>query len=86
MLMWRIGNAGAPMISDRKVSERGIAVEYAILGAFLVIQHELQRDPSAVRPARMRRLRAIAAEVTGIGHAEGLREDTGWTRGGFPWT
>ena len=62
----------------------GIAVEYAILGAFLVIQHELHRDPSAVRPARMRGLRAIAAEVAGIGHAEGLRGDSGWTRGGSP--
>ena len=56
MLMWRIGNACAPMISDRNVSEAASPCSTLVLAAFLVIEHELQRDARVVRPARMRRM------------------------------
>ena len=63
----------------------GIAVEHAILGAFLMVQDELHGDPGAVGPARMRRLRAIAAQIAGIvTHAEGFRADNRRMGGGFP--
>ena len=47
---------------------RRISVENTILGAFLMIEDELQRDPRPVGPARMRRTAAVAAQVARIGH------------------
>ena len=45
-----------------------IAVEHRVLGAFLVIQHELDGDPGVARPARMRRRGAVADHVARIAH------------------
>ena len=43
-----------------------VAVEDVVFPALLVIDHELDADPRIVRPARMRRIAAVADEVAGI--------------------
>ena len=45
---------------------RGIAVQHAVLGAFLVVEDELHGDARAARPARVRRRRAVAREVARV--------------------
>ena len=42
-------------------------MEDVVLAALLVVDHELHADPRSVRPARMRRVAAVADEVAGIG-------------------
>jgi len=49
----------------------GVAVQHGVLAAFLVVQHELDRDPRAARPARMRRILAVAGEVARVAWLEG---------------
>ena len=44
MLRWRIGKCLRADDLREKGFRRGIAVQHAVLGAFLVIEHELQRD------------------------------------------
>src|SRR5271163_857529 len=57
---------GADDLRKERLGHR-VAVQYAALSAFLVIEHDLQRDSGAVRPARMRRLTAVAAQVARVG-------------------
>ena len=45
---------------------RGVPVQHAVLGAFLVVEHELHGHPGAARPVRVRRRRAVAGEVARI--------------------
>ena len=45
---------------------RLVAVQDRVLAAFLVIEHELQREARAARPFRLRRARPIAREVTRV--------------------
>ena len=47
------------------------AMKDAVLPALLVVDHELHADACPVRPARMRRVAAIADEVAGIGGRHG---------------
>ncbi len=58
---------------------RRIAVKDRVLGAFLVIDDELQCEPRLVRPTRMRRLGAVADHVARIGFAH--RCSPGWLGG-----
>src|SRR6201999_230504 len=44
----------------------GIAVQHRILAAFLVIEHQLERDPRAAGPARMRRIWAVSDQIARI--------------------
>ncbi|MNN09878.1 hypothetical protein D3C81_1227840 [compost metagenome] len=44
----------------------GVAVQHVVFAAFLVIEHELQRDARAARPAGVRRLGAVADEIAWI--------------------
>src|SRR3546814_12165671 len=44
----------------KKCFRSRVAVEHAVLRAFLVIHHDLQRDASAVAPPRLRRPSAVA--------------------------
>src|SRR5690242_18627148 len=46
----------APSVVDAVLGER-------VLAAFLVVDHEVDRDPGAARPVEIRRFRAIADEV-----------------------
>ena len=57
-----------------------IAMQHAVLGALFVIEHELQRDARAVRPARVRRGAAVADEVARVVGRHALRFLT-WGRG-----
>src|SRR3954452_10048406 len=43
-----------------------VAMQDVVLAAFLEIDHELHRDPRIAGPARVRRVAAIAAEISGI--------------------
>jgi len=45
---------------------RLVAVQHRVLGAFLVVEDELHGDPRASRPARVRRVLAVAGEVARI--------------------
>ena len=56
-----------PRDVDEKSLGREVAVKGRSLGAFLVVQHDLQRDSRAAGPARMRRALAITDEIARIG-------------------
>ena len=67
MFMLRRPRVGwAPDPFRQEGFRRRIAVEDRVLGALLVIDHELQREPRLARPSRMRRLGAIADHVARI--------------------
>ena len=42
-------------------------MQHGVLRPFLVIEHELQRDARAIRPARVRWMAAVADEIARIG-------------------
>ncbi|MNN27558.1 hypothetical protein D3C81_1410970 [compost metagenome] len=44
----------------------GVAVQHAVLAAFFVVEHELQRNARAARPAGVRRLGAVTDEIAWI--------------------
>jgi len=51
-----------------------VPVQHRPLRALFVIEHELDGDPRVARPTRVRRVFAIADQITGIGtHAAALR-------------
>ena len=52
----------------------GVAVQHVVLAAFLVVEDELDGDARAARPARVRRARAVAAQVARIDEADALIE------------
>ncbi|KOT01469.1 hypothetical protein DM50_2834 [Burkholderia mallei] len=44
----------------------GVAVQHAVLAAFLVVEHELHRDARAARPVRLHRMSAVADQIAWI--------------------
>ncbi len=58
----------APIQSDKKSLRSRVAVEDCVLAAFLVINHELQRDAGIARPARLSWCSAVADHVARIGY------------------
>ena len=46
----------------------GVAMQDAVLAAFLVVDDELHRDMRAARPFRIRRVGAVAAHVSFVTH------------------
>src|SRR5690606_24795249 len=46
----------------------GVAMEDAVLAAFLVVEHELDGDTGAAGPVRTRGIGAVADHVPGIAH------------------
>lgn len=61
-----IGVAARADDLGKKCFRRRVAVECATLGAFLVIQHELQRYARTIGPARVRRPPAVTNQVSWV--------------------
>ena len=68
--MCRAGNGCAADDLGQEGLGRRVAVQHAVLAAFLVVQHELDGDARAAGPVRMRRRRAVAREVARIAGLE----------------
>ena len=62
----RAERLGADDVREEGLRGR-VAVDHGVLGAFLVVEDELQRDARAARPAGVRRMLAVAGEVAGVG-------------------
>src|SRR5271168_1501993 len=61
-----------------------VAVEHAVLGAFLMIEDELQGDACRIRPARMWRMPAVALKVAAIGHGRAPNTERKFTPVSLP--
>ena len=66
-----VGVAGGVEELGEELLAAGIAVQHAVLAAFLVVEHELHRDAGAAGPVRVRRVAAVADEVAGVGRVRG---------------
>ena len=66
---------GTRNIGQERLGRR-IAMQHAILAAFLVIQHELDSDPGPAWPLWIRRVLTIATHVPGIAIQDGPPRDT----------
>ncbi len=58
--------AGADDLGQEGFGRR-IAMQHIVLGAFFVVEHELQRDARRARPLRMGRRAAVAGQVARVG-------------------
>jgi hypothetical protein len=58
---------GADDLGQKRLG-RGVAMQHAVLAAFLVIDDELDGHKRAARPFRVRRILAIAAHVSLVAH------------------
>ena len=58
--------AGGADNIGQKLFRTGIAVQHVVFRALFVVQHKLHGDARVVRPPRMRRLSAVAAQVARV--------------------